>query len=139
MGYDNGRTEERNIQYAPARAGAAVNPYRILKAGTDPDEVIQATNQNYFFEGVSGNCAEVGGTSYAEHDPIKMKVAGFVYIEMAGTGSRGDRITSDSVGRGVQHTSQAGAYIIGHATKDWTAGEIIVVEINKYYIGTYAT
>jgi hypothetical protein len=139
MSYTEGRGEERNILLAPVKAGAAVDPHKILKAGTDADEVIHATNQNNFFEGVSGNASENGAATYAEHDPIKMKTHGTVYVKMSGTGSRGDRVTSGAAGVGIKHTSQQGAYILGHAIKDWKDGEIIPVEINKYYIGTYAT
>lgn len=139
MAYNAGITEERDVKTMPARAGAAVNPYRILRAGSDSDEVIQASNQNYAFLGVSGNASEVGKTSYEEHDPIAMKYSGVVYVEMTGTGSRGDRVTSGANGLGAKHTTQAGAWILGVATKDWTNGEIIAVEICKHYIGTYAT
>jgi len=139
MGYNAGMTEERDVLFMPARAGAAVSPYRILKAGTDPDEVIHNTNQNLFPIGVSGNASENGAATYAEHDPIKVKYSGVVYLEMTGTGSRGDKITSGAAGVGAKHTSQAGSWIIGVATQDWTSGQIIPVEICKHYIGTYAT
>jgi hypothetical protein len=139
MAFNAGRTEERDVKVAPAKAGAAVSPYRILKAGTDPDEVIHATNQNYFFEGVSGDASENGKATYEEHDPIEMKYSGIVYVEMTGSGSRGDRVTAGAAGVGAKHTSQAGAWILGVATQNWVAGQVIPVEICKHYIGTYAT
>ena len=139
MGYNAGCTEERDVKTMPAKAGAAVSPYRILKAGTDPDEVIHATNQNSFFVGVSGNASENGAATYANHDPIEMKYAGVVYVEMSSSGNRGDRVTATTAGVGVKHTTQAGSWILGVAMQDWTYGQIIPVELCKHYIGTYAT
>lgn len=139
MAFTAGRTEERDKKFAPARAGAAISPYRILKAGTDPDEVIHATNQNDFFEGISGDASENGAATYAEHDPVQMVYAGIAYIHMSGSGSRGDMITATAAGKGVAFTSQAGSWIIGVATKAFVDGDIIPVEICKFYIGTYAT
>lgn len=139
MAWTQGRTEERDVLHAPVRAGAAVNPYRLLKAGTDADEVIVATNQNDFIEGVSGDGSENGKATYAEHDPIQMKYSGIVYVEMSGTGTRGARITAGAGGVGVEHTSLPGSWILGVATKAWADGDIIPVEICKHYIGTYAT
>lgn len=139
MAFNSGITEERDVKLMPARAGAAVSPYRILQAGTDGDEVIHATNQNNPLLGVSGNASENGKATYEEDDPIKMKYAGVVYVEMSGTGSRGARVTAGAAGVGVAHTTLPGSYILGIATQDWTDGQIIPVEITKFYIGTYAT
>lgn len=139
MAWTQGRTEERDVLFAPARAGAAISPYRILKKGTDPDEVIVATNQNDFFEGVSGDASENGAATYAEHDPVQMKYNGIVFVEMSGSGLRGDRVTATAGGKGIKHTSQAGSWILGAATKAWSDGDVIPVEICKHYIGTYAT
>jgi hypothetical protein len=139
MSYSAGITEERDVKVMPGRAGAAINPYRILKAGTDPDEVIHNTNQNLFPVGVSGNASENGKATYEENDPVAIKYDGMVYVEMTGTGSRGDRVTSGAAGVGAKHTTQAGSWILGVATQDWTSGQVIPVEFCKHYIGTYAT
>jgi hypothetical protein len=139
MAYTSGITEERDVKVMSARAGAAVSPYRILQGGTDSDEVIHATNQNNFLVGVSGNGSENGKATYEENDPIAMKYGGIVYVEMSGTGSRGDRITAGAAGVGVKHTSLPGSWILGVATKAWKDGEVIPVEVCKHYIGTYAT
>jgi hypothetical protein len=139
MSYESGITEERDVKKMPGRCGAAVSPYRILKAGTDADEVIHATNQNSFLIGVSGNASENGASTYLENDPVAIKYQGIVYVEMTGTGSRGDRVTSGADGKGAKHTTLPGSWILGVATQDWTDGQIIPVEIQKFYLGTYAT
>jgi len=139
MAFNKGITEERDVKLMPGRCGAAVSPYRILQAGTDPDEVIHATNQNNFLVGVSGNASENGASTYVENDPIAIKYSGVAYVEMTGTGSRGDRITAGAAGVGAKHTTLPGSWILGIATQDWTDGQIIPVEITKFYIGTYAT
>jgi len=139
MGFGSGITEERDVCTLKGRAGAAVSPYRILKAGTDFDEVILATNQNYPFEGVSNNASENGAATYAEHDPVVIKYSGIVYVEMSGTGTRHDRVTATTAGKGIKHTTQQGAWILGFAEQDWTDGQIIPVRITQFYIGSYAT
>lgn len=139
MAWTQGRTEERDVLFMPVRAGAALSPYRLLKAGTDADEVIVATNQNDFIEGVSGDASENGKATYEEHDPIQMKYDGVVFVEMSGTGDRDDRVTAGAAGVGAKHTSLPGSWIFGVATKAWVDGDIIPVEVCKHYIGTYAT
>lgn len=139
MGYDYGMTEERDVKKLPAKCGAAILPYRLLKAGTLADEVIVATNQNAPFEGVSGNGSEVGKVSYETGDPIAVKYTGIIYISMSGVGLRGDRVTATAAGQGIKHTTQQGAYIFGIAMEAWTDGQVIPVKECQFYIGTYAT
>jgi hypothetical protein len=134
MAYTKGITEERHIKLMPAKAGAAVSPYRILANGTDPDEVIHAAGSGVTPLGVSGNASENHASTYAEHDPIEMRYDGVMYIEMAGTGSRADRVMADSVGKGTRHGNSVGAWCCGIATKDWVAGEIIPVVWHLLYV-----
>jgi hypothetical protein len=139
MAYNAGIVEEKDVLTLQGRCGAAVSPYRLLKAGTDPDEVIHATNQNSPFEGVSDNASENGAATYLENDPIRIKYRGIIYIEMTGTGDRGDRVTSGATGLGAKHTTQQGAWIFGFAEQAWTSGQIIPVRECQHYIGSYAT
>ena len=58
MGLELGLTEERDKKNLTAKADGAINPYRIVSAGTGPDEVKQCTGPAEYPEGISGNCSE---------------------------------------------------------------------------------
>lgn len=138
MAFDIGNTEERHVKEMPGKTGAAVGKYRILKKGTNGDEFIQATAGSDFPFGVSGNNSEnQTENAYSSGKPIKVKYDGVIFVEMAGTGVRGDRVMSDSDAKGVRHVNTDGVYVIGNATKAWTDGEIIPVIFRPYFVGDY--
>ena len=140
MAYASGQTEERHVKTMPGRAGAAILDYRILQAGTDPDEVIEATAGTQFPIGVSGNASETTTkASYEENDPVAVKYDGVVFVSMEGTGARGDRVMATTAGQGTEHTTEDGVYILGHATQAWADGDVIPVMIDRYYIGDFVT
>lgn len=138
MAYTPGITEERNVKLMPARAGAAIGKYRILQAGTDPDEVIQATAGTQYPIGVSGNNSENPTVDdYAENSQLEVKVEGVVYIKMSGAGARGDRVMGHTSGMGLKHLQSDGVYIIGHALQLWADGDIIAIQIDRYMITNF--
>jgi hypothetical protein len=134
MSLIEGITEERDKLYAPGIAGGSIEPYRIVVYGTDPDEIIQCTLTSQFPAGISGDASENGKSSYEENDPIEVKYSGFVYLEMYSTGSKGDRIISHTDGRGTKHTFGTNCWIIGVAMADWVEGDIILVELLRFYM-----
>lgn len=137
MGYDSGQTEERDVKTMPGRCGTTVNPYRILKKDADADEVIQAAAGTDFPVGVSGNGSENNSNTYAAEDPVRIKYAGIVYINMAGTGVRYDRVMSNATGQGIRHVNTDGVYVIGYAMEAWTDGQTIPVMIDRCFVGDY--
>lgn len=138
MSWTQGITEERDVKKMPGRAGAAVELYRILQAGTLGYEVIQATAGTQFPIGVSGNDSEnVDKLLYESGDEIAIKYDGIVYIKMSGTGARGDRVMATTGGKGLKHATSDGVYIIGHSTVSWVDGDVIPVMIDRYLISNF--
>jgi|GEM_PF-2220781 len=137
MAWDAGQGEERHVMTINARAGATVAPYRICKKGTDPDEVIVTTAGTDMPIGVSGNASENNAATYAEHDPIALKVYGIVYVEMSGVGLRSDRVMPTASGKGLRHVNTDGVYVLGFAMEAWTDGQIIPVMIDRFFVGDY--
>lgn len=134
MAYSVGNTEERNVKSYPGRCGAAIAKYRILAKGTDGDEFIQASDETSPVFGVSGNAGESSTkVSYEENDPISVKYEGIVFIEMSGTGTRGNMVVSDADGKGIEHLPGNGYSIVGLALNDWVDGDIITVHMNIYW------
>lgn len=134
MGYDAGLTGERDLLILSARAGAAINPFRILKLGTDADEVEAAADGTVWPVGISGDGSENNKGTYAENDYVNVKYSGIAKLSMSGTGSKGDRVVATTGGQGTRHAMDTeGVYIIGFATEDWTNGQVISVLINRLF------
>ena len=138
MGYDAGRTEEKDVKKMSVLAGAEVNAYRILKKGSSQDEVIQATLATDFPLGISGAGSLENAETYDDGDAIDVAYSGIRQLEMSGTGNQDGRVTATTGGKGIAHTTADGVYIIGYAMQSWTDGQIIPVLIDRCYIGDYA-
>lgn len=101
-------------------AEAIVAAFRIVKHGTADDKVIQSAAVSDKHLGVSTELPAAIG----EHmDVIK---SGLANIEYGGTVSRGDPLTSDSVGRAVVAAPAAGTNnrLIGFAEVAGVVGDI---------------
>jgi len=137
MGWDEGTTEERDVLTMPAKAGAAVAIYRILKKGVAANEVLVTTAGTDMPQGVSGNASEDNKATYATGDYIALKYMGIVYIKMSGVGLRNDRVMPTANGLGLRHVNTDGVYVIGFAMEAWTDGQIIPVMIDRFFVGDY--
>jgi len=135
MAWTAGITEERDVLVLPAKADGTINPYCIVIAGTDPNEVQDASDGTAFPIGVTSDASEVNKASYADHDSVNVKYSGIVKISMASTGARGDRVVATTAGQGTRHDMQTeGVWIIGYAMEAWTAGQVIPVLISRQLI-----
>jgi hypothetical protein len=135
MAWNSGITEERDVLVLPAKADGTISPYRIVIAGTDADEVQDASDGTAFPIGVSGDGSENNKGTYADHDTVNVKYAGIVKISMASTGSRGDRVVATTGGQGTRHEIDTeGVWIIGNAMQSWTANQVIPVMISRQFI-----
>lgn len=106
-------------------AGASVPQYRIVKFGSDETAAIVATGGTSVMLGITQD-----GTAATGAD-VNVRVAGIADLQLGGSVSLGDAITSDSVGKGV--TATAGQNIIGIAANDGVSGDIIPVMIRNGY------
>ncbi len=135
MSWTAGFSGERDVLTVAGRAGAAINPFRILKFGTDADEVEQATAGTVYPVGVSGNGSENNKGTYAENDAVNVKYSGMVKISMSGTGSKGNRVMATTAGQGTRHPmTTEGVWTVGIAMEDWVANQVITVLIERQFI-----
>lgn len=139
MAYEGGLTEQRDIVTFQARAGATINPYRIVMKGTDPDEVIQSTGGTNTPLGISGDASEANADTYSENDPVAVRYGGIVYLSMSGVGVHGDRVMSNATGQGIRHVNTDGVWVIGIALQAWTDGQVIPVLIDRMFVGDYTS
>lgn len=104
-------------------AEAAINPYRICKIGSADGQVLQATGVNDALVGVS---TDVGGALGERQDVIHVGIAD---LQLGGTVTRGDWITSDGNGQGVSAAPAAGVNnnVIGRALISGVSGDIVPV------------
>ncbi|GEM_PF-531695 len=104
--------------------GATVNKYRMVKFSA-ANTVIQATAET---DAIIGVCGELDITSGAMGDVI---LAGIAEVESYDTITRGDLVTSDSVGRAVKVTDTMIASVtihyLGIALESSVAGDIFQV------------
>ena len=136
MGYDASFTEERDKLQMQGYAEAAIQPNRIVTAGTAANEVKASTDPATEFPlGISEDAGLSGKTSYEADDPVDLCYSGVKYLKMSGTGSRHQRIMATTAGAGIAHTSQDNVWVVGVAMKDWTDGEEIAVLILPQFIG----
>lgn len=103
-------------------AGAAINPYRIVKPGANDGEVIQGAAATDALIGVN---MEVGPASGERVDIIQ---SGIAEVQLGGTVTRGQWITSDANGQGIA-TTTATNQVIGRALVSGVSGDIIPVLI----------
>ena len=103
-------------------AGAAINPFRIVKFGADDDHVIQGAAAA---DDLIGVVDRPRGATAAE-DRVDVIHVGIADIEYGGTITRGALITSDSVGRAVAASPGAGVNhaVIGRARKSGVLGDV---------------
>jgi hypothetical protein len=135
MARTGGITEERDVCTFSAKCDSTISPYRIVKAGTDADEVAAATAGTVFPIGVSGDGSENNKGTYADHDYCNVKYAGIVKISMASTGTRGQRVVATTAGQGTAHSIETeGVWVIGVAMEAWVANQVIPVMINRQFI-----
>lgn len=106
-------------------AGGAIAAYRIVKAGANDGEVLQAAAATDFLMGV---CESVGPASGERCDIVK---AGVADVEFGGTVTRGGPVTSDASGKAVAAAPGAGSNvrIIGFAEVSAASGDIAAVLI----------
>ncbi len=135
MAWNQGITEERDVLLLGAKADGTIAPYRIVVAGTDPDEVAEASAATVFPLGVSGDGSENNKGTYADGDSVNVKYAGIVKLKMASTGFRHDRVVATTDGKGTRHaTATEGVWVFGIAMEAWTDGQIIPVLIRQQLI-----
>jgi hypothetical protein len=113
-------------------AGAAINPCRILKAGSADNKVIQATDGAASFVGVA-----VENVTPASGDTVDVVRAGIAFVELGGTVTRGDFLKADASGKGVTADISAGTTVhtIGRAEVSGVSGDIIPVFITPAAVG----
>lgn len=104
-------------------AGGAINPYRIVKPGSNDGEVVQAAAAT---DSLMGVCESVGPASGERCDIVKVGIA---ELEFAGVVTRGGPVTSDADGKGVAASPAAGSNvrIIGFAEVTTAPGDIAPV------------
>lgn len=135
MAWNSGITEERDVLVLPAKADGAIDPYRIVVAGTDANEVAEASVATVYPLGVSGDGSEINAGTYVDGDSVNVKYSGIVKLKMSSTGFRHDRVVATTDGKGTRHAiSTEGVYIFGIAMEAWTDGQIIPVLIDKFLI-----
>lgn len=106
-------------------AGGAIAAYRIVKAGANDGEVLQAAAATDFLMGV---CESVGPASGERCDIVK---AGVADVEFGGAVTRGGPVTSDASGKAVAAAPGAGSNVrlIGFAEVSAVSGDIAAVLI----------
>lgn len=102
-------------------ADGAIAAYRIVKHGDADGDVAQAAASTDKLIGIAGRVPAA-----AAGDRIDIVRAGIAEVEFGGTVTRGDPLTSDSVGRAVAAAPGTGvnAYIIGIAEVSGVVGDI---------------
>lgn len=97
--------------------GGTIAAYRVVKFDGADNKVVQAAAAEDLALGVSGQLGCVA------NEPIDVRLLGATKIEFGGNVTRGDRLTWDSVGRGV---TAAGANVrcIGIALESGDSGTI---------------
>lgn len=107
-------------------ADGAIAPYRIVKHGDADGDVAQATASTEVLIGIAGRLpADAAG------DRIDIHRGGIAEVEFGGSVTRGNPLTTDSVGRAVAAAPGAGvnAHIIGFAEVSGVSGDIGSVRV----------
>lgn len=111
-------------------AGAAINPCRFVKMGSSDYNVIQATDGSAAILGASEQIAAASG------ERVDVVRSGLAYVELGDTVTRGQHLTSDSVGRAIPAVIVAGTALNtgGQAEISGVAGDIIPVMLQPSVI-----
>jgi hypothetical protein len=114
--------EGQSINY---KAGAAFDPYLLMKYGAADGEVVPASGPTDLIIGGNGNIGAALG------DRIDIIVDDFVEVRLGGTVTRGDKLTADANGLAVTAAPAAGAnaQIAGYATVSGVLNDIIWMRI----------
>lgn len=112
-------------------AGGTVAPSRFVKAGSADFEVIQATSGAAMLFGITEQVVGAGGANAAAGDRVDVIKGDMAYLELGDTVTRGQLLTSDSIGRGVPVTIVAGTpvYYGAMAEISGVVGDIIPVTV----------
>jgi len=106
-------------------AGAEVNGYRFVKPGAADNAVLQAAANSDGIIGVSGSLVA------AAAQPIDIAHTGLAKLLLGGTVTRGDKLTSDANGKGVELSdtilASAAAHCGAIALQSGVVGDIIDV------------
>jgi|GEM_PF-537610 len=106
-------------------AEGAINPYRIVKAGSSDAQVAQASGNTDSLVGVINYC---GDNAFASGERADIIYSGVAEVEYGGVVTRGDLLTADSNGKAVKLTDamlQSGACeSIGFAFESGVSGDI---------------
>lgn len=113
---------------------AAVADGLLIKFGTTDDLGTFATAATDNFFGVSKVLGDPASETAAVGEELEVVLSGIAEVRIAGTVTRGDFITSNSVGRGIA-TTTAGNNYIGMAMRSGVSGDFIPVLIAQ---GTFA-
>jgi len=107
---------------------AAMLPYTVVKFGADDNTVSPATAVGDLLIGVIN---EIGHTAadVTNGSLCSITVSGIAELKLGGTVTRGQRLTINASGQGVNAAPAAGSnnQIIGLALKSGVAGDIIPV------------
>jgi hypothetical protein len=100
-------------------ADGAVSGNRIVKAGTNDDDVAQGTAATEDFIGVSQHAA-------ADNERVRIMEEGITEVEFGGTAAYNDPLTSDANGKAVKANPAAGTNngIIGWSRCSAVSGDI---------------
>jgi hypothetical protein len=113
-------------------AGGNIFQYRIVKPGSNNDDVVLATASSSVLLGVVG--AEDGALDASpmvvDNDQVDVHVAGIVLVKCGGTITRGDRLTSDATGKAVT-TTTGGHRVIGTALHSGVLFDLIPVLLGQ--------
>lgn len=106
-------------------AGAAINPFRIVKLGADDDHVIQGAAVADSLIGVIDQPLDAA----AAEDRVDVTLAGIADVIAGGAVARGDYVTTDATGQAVAAAPGAGVNngIVGKAMASAAAGDIFPV------------
>ena len=107
-------------------AGAAIAPYRFVKPGAADAAVIQGAAVG---DAIMGTSDSLGAD--AAGDRVDIHTMGVGEIELGGTVTRGDWLTSDAAGKGVTAAPAAGVNnsVGGQARVSGVAGDIIDIRL----------
>lgn len=101
-------------------AGAAVEPFRIVKHGAADGAVIHATDGSAAQIGVTGELGAAAG------ERVDVNRAGISLVEFGGTVARGAPVTATTDGKAVAASPAAGAnvFVIGYAEVSGVSGDV---------------
>lgn len=103
------------------KAGAVIEPYRIIKFDSDDDHVIQAAAVGDGLIGVSGKLK-----AEAAEDVTDITLTGVAKVEYGGSVTRGGLLTTDANGKAVAAAPASGVNnsVIGRAMVSGADGDI---------------